>query len=182
MKKAMKSLLALSFAVIVSSCSGGSQNKDMATNSSKETEEPQAKPVQQKDAEFENASAKAAYDHYMEIKTALVNSNAEGAQKAATQLAEGLDNQYPKVKKTATALAASTDIEEQRSQFSELTREMEPVLKESITSGAIYKQYCPMAFNNQGGYWLSDVKEIKNPYFGSKMLRCGSTKETISRQ
>ena len=29
-----------------------------------------------------------------------------------------------------------------------------------------------MANNNKGGYWLSEKKEIANPYYGSKMLKC----------
>ena len=34
-----------------------------------------------------------------------------------------------------------------------------------------------MAFDGKGGYWLQDVKEINNPYFGAKMLRCGEIKK-----
>jgi hypothetical protein len=37
-----------------------------------------------------------------------------------------------------------------------------------------------MANNNKGALWLSEVKEIKNPYFGSKMLTCGSVKKQIN--
>ena len=48
------------------------------------------------------------------------------------------------------------------------------------TSGTIYYQYCPMALENKGGYWLSDSGVVRNPYLGSKMLSCGSTKETIN--
>jgi len=38
----------------------------------------------------------------------------------------------------------------------------------------VYLQYCPMADNDQGAFWLSTEEEIKNPYFGSMMLKCGS--------
>ena len=43
----------------------------------------------------------------------------------------------------------------------------------------MYKQFCPMAFNDQGGYWLSNSKEVRNPYFGDKMLKCGMVKVTL---
>jgi hypothetical protein len=43
----------------------------------------------------------------------------------------------------------------------------------ALAAGTIYKQYCPMAFSNTGAYWLSESKEIRNPYFGDKMLKCG---------
>ena len=36
-----------------------------------------------------------------------------------------------------------------------------------------------MAFDNKGAYWLSEEKEIRNPYFGSKMLTCGETADSV---
>ncbi|MBI4471193.1 MAG: DUF3347 domain-containing protein, partial [Acidobacteria bacterium] len=39
----------------------------------------------------------------------------------------------------------------------------------------LYQGFCPMAFNNAGARWLQARPEVANPYFGSKMLRCGST-------
>ncbi len=43
----------------------------------------------------------------------------------------------------------------------------------------VYLQYCPMAANGNGAYWLSDNKIVFNPYFGDRMLHCGSVKEVI---
>ena len=43
----------------------------------------------------------------------------------------------------------------------------------------IYRQHCPMAFNNTGADWLSQEKAVLNPYFGSSMLHCGSVEEVI---
>ncbi|MBC6491569.1 hypothetical protein BC349_10955 [Flavihumibacter stibioxidans] len=43
----------------------------------------------------------------------------------------------------------------------------------------LYHAHCPMANNNQGALWLSESMEIKNPYFGSEMLTCGSIEEQI---
>lgn len=43
----------------------------------------------------------------------------------------------------------------------------------------IYLQHCPMADNDKGADWLSLQKEIRNPYFGDMMLKCGETKDTI---
>jgi hypothetical protein len=37
-----------------------------------------------------------------------------------------------------------------------------------------------MAFNNTGGYWLSNSKEIRNPFFGDKMLKCGRIEKEIN--
>jgi len=47
------------------------------------------------------------------------------------------------------------------------------------TSRELYLDFCPMADNNNGAVWISQFKEIKNPYFGEKMMTCGEVKETI---
>jgi Cu(I)/Ag(I) efflux system membrane fusion protein len=44
----------------------------------------------------------------------------------------------------------------------------------------VYYQFCPMANNNKGAYWLSESKVIRNPYFGEKMINCGETKEILN--
>jgi hypothetical protein len=80
----------------------------------------------------------------------------------------------------ATKLASTSDLEEQRKLFSTLSNEMATLVKDGkLSMGMLYLEYCPMANNNSGAYWLSNEKEIKNPYFGDKMLKCGSVKEMI---
>ena len=65
----------------------------------------------------------------------------------------------------------------------------EPVsdsLIDQVASGAIdrvgnaYISHCPMAFKNRGADWLSPSPEILNPYYGSKMLTCGTVKRNLS--
>jgi len=43
----------------------------------------------------------------------------------------------------------------------------------------LYVDYCPMANNNKGAYWLSQTKEIQNPYLGQKMPTCGEVKKEL---
>jgi hypothetical protein len=124
----------------------------------------------------------AAYVHYIHLKDALVASNAEEAKKAAADLKKSLDavRHSDKVATEASAIASSSDVNEQRKTFSTLSNEMTTLVKANkLASGALYIEYCPMANNNTGAFWLSNEKEIKNPYFGDSMLRCGSVKETI---
>ncbi len=45
----------------------------------------------------------------------------------------------------------------------------------------LYVQFCPMYNDNKGAFWLSNIKEIKNPYFGDLMLTCGDTKDTLKK-
>ena len=48
-----------------------------------------------------------------------------------------------------------------------------------VKNNTVYVQFCPMADDDKGGYWLSTETQISNPYFGDMMLRCGEIKDTI---
>lgn len=74
----------------------------------------------------------------------------------------------------------SNDLTTQRKAFASYNEALYKSLKTFGSGGAIiYYDYCPMANNNTGAYWLSDSKEIRNPYLGSAMLTCGKVKETV---
>ncbi len=131
---------------------------------------------------FKDEKIGTAYSHYLHLKDALVASKSDEAKKAAPELQKSLTslNNSKKAKESASKIAATTDLEDQRKEFSTLSNEMTSLVKASkLTMGAIYLEYCPMANNNDGAYWLSNEKQINNPYFGDAMLKCGSVKETI---
>jgi hypothetical protein len=133
-------------------------------------------------AQFKDAKLGAAYDQYIQLKDALVASNAEQSKKIATGLQKSLIDLKAPAKTTAAmaALLKATDLEGQRLAFSDLSNEMATLVKGGkLSAGSLFLEYCPMANSNTGAYWLSNEKEIKNPYFGSMMLKCGSVKETI---
>jgi hypothetical protein len=48
-----------------------------------------------------------------------------------------------------------------------------------LSNAGVYRQYCPMAFNDEGAYWLSNSREIQNPYFGRKMEECGEVTDSL---
>jgi Protein of unknown function (DUF3347) len=133
-------------------------------------------------AMFKDAKLGAAYEHYVHLKDALVASKSDEAKKGAGELQKALKE----VKGSATAMEATVKVAnapnlvEQRKAFSTLSNEMATLVKGGkLSMGMLYLEYCPMANNNAGAYWLSNEKEIKNPYFGDKMLKCGSVKEMI---
>jgi Protein of unknown function (DUF3347). len=33
--------------------------------------------------------------------------------------------------------------------------------------------------DNKGTFWLSDAREVKNPYYGKEMISCGEVQEEI---
>lgn len=71
-------------------------------------------------------------------------------------------------------------IEHQREHFIMMSKDMADLIKIFGNVGqTLYKDFCPMANDGKGATWISEVKEIKNPYLGSKMPDCGSVKETI---
>jgi len=74
----------------------------------------------------------------------------------------------------------SSDVEEQRLAFSDLSDGLyKTITMFKITGLNMYYQFCPMAKDSEGAYWLSLDREIKNPYLGEAMLTCGETKETL---
>lgn len=77
-------------------------------------------------------------------------------------------------------LSTTADLEKQRTAYAQFEEGLYRSVKEfGVTDKPVYRQFCPMALNNKGSYWLSDKKQIRNPYFGDQMLTCGETKEII---
>jgi len=82
---------------------------------------------------------------------------------------------------TLDQIKASEDIEAQRLAYADFNDALYSAVKMFGLSGeTVYYQFCPMARNGKGAFWLSSVKEVKNPYYGEAMLSCGENKETIN--
>ena len=80
-------------------------------------------------------------------------------------------------------IVEASEIELQRAIFSKLNSELYSSIEAFGLDGiTAYYQYCPMAFDNKGGYWFSDTGEIRNPYFGDMMLTCGEVKEVFEER
>ncbi len=141
-----------------------------------------AKSGQQKKDEnkvmFKDAKIGKAYQHYLHLKDALVASNQDGAKTAADELQKTLAgvNNGKMVADEAAKVVAAGSLDDQRKAFSGVSDGMALLVKDGkLSMGMIYLEYCPMAKAS----WLSNEKEIKNPYFGDKMLTCGGVKEMI---
>jgi len=177
-------LLTITTALVITlvSCGENTKNKqDAEINTPNEIEQAEQKTVDIADASFSDGMTEKVFHNYQQIRMALVNSDADVVQTAARNLAESFSEEHEGMKSTALAMADAGDIEKQRELFSEFTAKVEPLFKESISEGSVYKQFCPMAFEGKGGYWISNVAEIRNPYYGEKMLKCGKVTETIKK-
>ncbi len=131
---------------------------------------------------FKDPKLGASYETYVSLKDALVASNEAASKEVAAKLQNSLSavKGSEKAALQAKQIATAADLASARLAFATLSNEMAALVKgEQLSTGSLYLEYCPMANNNTGAYWLSNEKEIKNPYFGSKMLKCGTVKETI---
>lgn len=70
-------------------------------------------------------------------------------------------------------------LDHQREHFVLLSKDVNDLIKLFGTKQKLYQDYCPMADDGKGAIWISEFKDIKNPYQGSKMLTCGSMKKTL---
>jgi len=122
---------------------------------------------------------------YLEIKDALVKTDGEQASLAAGKLIEVLnksnDELIEKIRFDAEHIEETKTPKHQRDHFNSLSDNVYKLIKQTQANDeVIYRQYCPMAFDNEGAFWLSAEKEVNNPYFGDRMLHCGSVKETLT--
>jgi hypothetical protein len=138
---------------------------------------------------------------YFRLKDALVESDTVAANKAALELgvlADSLnvndikgdstadavrqtaDNFAGTISGSARGLAGEKDIEAKRREFQMISDVLWSLIRTVQFGGEkIFYQHCPMAFDNQGAYWISNSREIRKPYFGHKMLTCGSTEDSV---
>lgn len=122
---------------------------------------------------------------YYKLKDALVSSNATLAAANADELVKAIngtdkqtvnDDARASLLKDANTISQSKDIKLQREKFAALSNNMFELAKTvKLSAEPVYQQYCPM----KKASWLSNDKAIKNPYYGSAMLTCGSVKTTL---
>lgn len=169
----------LAIGIFLSACGSNSKEQTVEINTPEKLAEKQKQLPSIADVAFSDGMVGKVFHNYLEIKMALVDSDAAAVQSAAENLAESFDQGRAELKHLAQQIASTDDIETQRDFFFQFTQQVEPLIKDALEEGKIYKQYCPMAFNNQGAFWLADVEEIRNPYFGEQMLNCGEVQEVI---
>lgn len=124
---------------------------------------------------------------YYGIKEALVAGNANAASASASKFLDALGSAENKMitqdkvaalRTDAGAIEQMKDIKHQREHFADLSANMLAVVKATkLTTQPVFAMYCPM----KKSYWLSSDKTVKNPYFGSAMLTCGTVSETITQ-
>ena len=137
------------------------------------------------------------FKNYLDIKDALVNDNSSLAQKSAIRLNTSLNDidmklvsdsnahdlwmsSFKVLQESSKEISNSSDIKIQREHFISLSKSMSQSIEVFDVNQTIYKQFCPMANKDKGAIWLSTEENIKNPYFGEMMLKCGTVKAIIN--
>ena len=156
-------------------------------------------PVKQLDApeEFKKALG-TLVEEYLLLKDALVaGSTANSGQhaRAMAEILEGMpkagsleatmsywEKRSKTIGGTLKSIVSGSTLEDQRAPFVDLSKDLVHAVKSFKAGGGkeLYLQFCPMANKDAGAWWLSDKKEVKNPYYGEAMLTCGSVVETIN--
>jgi hypothetical protein len=186
MKTILKTVLALSFAALLAACSNNPQTADSHEGHDHATTAPvaaaAAAPTTSASVSVKDDHLNAVYEQYQQLTSALTDGKVAEAKIAALALESGAKEIKggATLAKTAAQITNAADLESQRTTFASLNDEFIALLKETgLNSGELYVAHCPMALNDKGAYWVSNTKEIKNPYFGESMLTCGAVKETI---
>ncbi|WP_115619005.1 DUF3347 domain-containing protein [Chryseobacterium indoltheticum] len=132
-----------------------------------------------------NPQLSKLYKNYISVKSALASDDFKKTSIAAGEFlkttsllnAKSLDaKKLNALKSDAKIISSAKNIDAQRKPFYRLSEVMIAVATENkISEKTIFVQYCPMA----EGSWLSNEKQIINPYYGSSMLKCGSVKSEI---
>ncbi|MBF9054979.1 DUF3347 domain-containing protein [Rhodobacterales bacterium LSUCC1028] len=141
----------------------------------------------------QDAKAEAILTDYFKLKDALVaddNAKAKelGASLATTlgklDISEYTDTQQSDLKDIVEDAVehaehiSESDIAHQREHFKVLSKDVTDMVAITGTENTLYQQFCPMY--DGGSAWLSTSKDVKNPYYGSKMLSCGKVQKEIN--
>ncbi|MFO7574287.1 MAG: efflux RND transporter periplasmic adaptor subunit [Bacteroidales bacterium] len=179
----------------------GHNHGDVAMEGSDSVIEQEVKPKAESSQSFSiDKQAKEAlqplYSSYLKWKDALTNDDFAEAQKMATDMKSALDkidmslfkgdahnvwmDFQGSLSNGLEHVQHFSDIEQLRKAFQTVSATMiEMANTFNPLEETIYVLHCPMADNNKGADWLSSEKEIRNPYFGSSMLKCGEVTKEI---
>ncbi len=141
------------------------------------------------------ADAVSILDGYYGLKDAMVTSDDAVVRTAADTLlarvadfdatgagasASAITSLVDAIRFGATNVREAGDIDAQREYLPALTENMKALVTGyDLADASVFVQYCPMAFDNKGAYWLSSSEQVVNPYFGDMMLHCGEVTETL---
>lgn len=194
MKHLFLGLIASSI-LALTACNGNTEKKAASTEQTSATVT-ETIPSDNSTENPEQGNFSELFSHYQHLTFALSSDN----DKEAANASKGMLEAISKIKSDgfsaedkATYKDIASDIKEhaehiadnigniahQREHLVILSKDFYDIAKTFTTEKPLYKVFCPMYNDNKGAYWLSDSKEIKNPYYGEEMITCGEIQEEI---
>jgi Cu(I)/Ag(I) efflux system membrane fusion protein len=136
------------------------------------------------------------YDTYVRAGKALAGDDKAKAGSALAELGRALSgvdmklftgenhDQWMKaqseLKRLLDQAAQGKDLPALRELYLPISQQVFLIARRFGHAKTLYLMNCSMAFNDKGGQWLSDEKEILNPYFGSAMFKCGEVTQVLA--
>lgn len=130
-------------------------------------------------------------DAYINLKDALIQSDVSMASSKSVAFRKALEempvnqreqthNYWSILHKTSKGINESVSLEHQRKQFQMISDKLIEMIRNfDEVNDKLFVQFCPMADDNKGAFWISKEEQVLNPYFGDAMLKCGSVKQVI---
>lgn len=189
----MKRILAFAGILLLAACGGNDEKATVA-------EVPQAPLGQSANSDTFNLVFGKMIDGYFQLKDnfiaekdSLITNQTQELIVAVAATAGVLDELKADSSIVSTARTYTTsisselkavymekDIEERRKSFQIVSEQLYDLIRTvKYDRAVVYHQYCPMAFNDAGAFWLSNSSDIRNPYLPKKMLICGEVKDSI---
>ncbi len=139
---------------------------------------------------------KEVVQNYLAIKNALIDNNGSGAASASNKISAAMktldksllsavqkkvyDDIEDDLKEHAGHIGKNGDkVSHQREHFSMISEAMYTLVKSFGAGITLYHDHCPMFNDNKGAMWLSEIKNIRNPYYGEDMMTYGSVMEVF---
>jgi hypothetical protein len=200
----MKSLIILAISAITFASCNNSDNKSADNKST----QPTSVPVDKKMADVtekqqantatpaNTVSVKEILNDYLQMKNAFAKDNDKDAATAGNEMVKAFAS-FNKTALTADQAKIFNDIQDdakehaehigsnagnikhQREHFDMLSKDIYQLVKTFGAGQNLYYDHCPMYNDGKGANWLSETKEIANPYLGKSMPTCGSVKEEL---
>jgi hypothetical protein len=136
------------------------------------------------EANPEAAAVQPLLAAYLAVQQKLSSDDASGARSAFAEVQKATNAAVKslavptreRLSEAAVIGSGTDDLDAQREAFASLTSVLVELVQQrgNPADHELQLAHCPMAFDNEGGSWLQGEGELHNPYFGSKMLTCGS--------
>ena len=189
MKNIFLSAVAMTFVLV--SCNQKNKQEETVNSETVNSEKSKSESVKVNPDSF---SIKEIVTDYLSLKNALTKDDSNATADAGKEMVATLgkiDMKKLSGEQMKTYMSIADDVKEhaehigdnggkiehQREHFVTLSKDMDDLIQLFGTNQKLYLDFCPMADNNKGAVWISETKEITNPYFGKDMATCGSIKK-----